>query len=153
MKPPFRYETVTDMLSQTETNKALVRRFVEEVVNQGNLALVDELVAPDFVSHSHGIEDRDAYRQLLADLRTAFPDLQMEIEQLIAEGEWVALRGATSHTHEGPFMGIPATGTHGSHSGMAMVRVVDGRIVEFWEEADMLGLLQQLGAFPAGEPG
>lgn len=139
-------------LNQTEANKALARRFVEEVVNQGNLALVDELIAPDFVSHSHGIQGRDAYRQLLAGIRTAFPDLQMEIEQLIAEGEWVALRGTTSHTHEGPFMSIPPTGIHGSHSGMAMVRVVDGRIVEFWEEADMLGLLRQLGAIPNGEP-
>ncbi|MFW6098236.1 MAG: ester cyclase [Chloroflexota bacterium] len=129
-------------------NKTLVRRIVEEVLNRGRLEVIDELVDESFVLHSHGLEGRDAFKRLVRDIRRAFPDLHCEIELMIAEDDLVAMRLTTTHTHLGPFMGVAPTGVHGSHSGMSFVRVVDSRAVEHWEEADMLGLLQQLGALP-----
>ncbi|MFW5942870.1 MAG: ester cyclase, partial [Chloroflexota bacterium] len=134
--------------TQSERNKQITRHFIEEVLNKGNLDVMDELMAPDFVSHSHGTKGREAYRAVLEGIRRAFPDLQGTIDIMVAEGEWVAVRTTVAHTHLGPFMGVEPTGVHGTHTGMAFVRIVDGQMVEFWEEADMLGLLQQLGAVP-----
>ncbi len=134
--------------SRQERNKALVRRMVQEVFNQGRLAVIDELVDESFVLHSHGLEGRESFKNLVRDIRRAFPDLRGEIDLMIAEDDLVAMRLTTTHTHLGPFMGVAPTGVHGSHTGMSFVRIAGGKAVEHWEEADMLGLLQQLGALP-----
>lgn len=131
-----------------EEKKAVVRRFVEEVYNKGNLNAVDELVAEAYVDHAQNVQGRAAVKEIVSSIRAAFPDLQVTIEDMVAEGDTVAVRTRSTHTHRGHFMGIPPTGVEGSHTGMAFIRIVDGQVVEFWEEADMLGLLQQLDAVP-----
>ena len=139
-----------------EENKAIVRRFVEEVQNRGDLAALDELCAPDFVNHSAppGVPPtRDGLEQLTALFRRAFPDGRMGIEEMLAEGDRVATRKTFRGTHQGDLMGLPPTGRRVEIGLIDIVRVVDGRVVEHWNAVDNLGMMQQLGAIPApGQP-
>lgn len=129
----------------TAKNKETVRRIIEEIINAGRLDLADELIAEDYVDHAGGPHGRDGYKQSVAAVRAAFPDLQMSIEDLIAEGEKVVVRLAAQATHDGVFMGIEPTGRAVSFCGIGIIRVVDGRMVERWNHSDMLALLKQLG--------
>jgi steroid delta-isomerase-like uncharacterized protein len=135
----------------TENNKALARRVNEEGLNRQNPALVDELCAPNFVIHnaSRTIQGLQAYKQFLSKFFTAFPDAHFTIEDLIAEGDTVAVRRTFRGTHTSSLMGIPATGRQVTISEMAILRGADGKFVEAWNNADDLGLLQQLGVIPA----
>ena len=133
-----------------EDNKALVRRYYEEVLTQGNLALLDELFTPAFVSRGPtgpeaGLE---AFRQAVLRSRAAFPDLQVRVEDQVAEGEKVASRWMVRGTHRGAFAGVPPTGRQVTATAIHIHRVADGRIAELWEQFDLLGLLQQLGVVP-----
>ncbi len=133
-----------------EENKALTRRGVEEVWNQKNLAIVDELGAPDYVSHNpamttHGLEQ---YKQLVTMYFSAFPDLHLTIEGQIAEGDKVVTRWTARGTHQGSFMGIPPTGKQTVVTGITIDRYVNGKATESWNNIDDLGLLQQLGVIP-----
>ncbi len=132
----------------TADNKALNRRFVEEVINQGNIEAIDELIDPGVVDHAAlpGFPTgREGAKQFFAMMRSAFPDLHLTIEDMIAEGDKVVMRSTWSGTHQGEFMGIPATGRRVTVSAIDISRVADGRIVEHWEQSDALGLMQQLG--------
>ena len=138
----------------TEDNKALNRRFVEEVINQGNIEAIDELIDPGVVDHAAppGVPTgREGAKQFFAIVRSAFPDLHHTIEDMIAEGDKVVMRSTWSGTHQGEFMGIPATGRRVRVSAIDISRVADGRIVEHWEQSDALGLMQQLGVIPPPE--
>ena len=138
----------------TEDNKALNRRFVEEVINQGNTDAIDELIDPGVVDHAAppGFPTgREGAKQFAAMMRSAFPDLHQTIEDMIAEGDKVVMRSTWSGTHEGEFMGIPATGRQVTVSAIDITRVADGRLVEHWEQFDALGLMQQLGVVPPPE--
>ena len=138
----------------TEDNKALNRRFVEEVINQGNIEAIDELIDPGVVEHAAppGVPTgREGAKQFFAIVRSAFPDLHHTIEDMIAEGDKVVMRSTWSGTHQGEFMGIPATGRRVRVSAIDISRVADGRIVEHWEQSDALGLMQQLGVIPPPE--
>ena len=131
-------------------NKALVRRFVEEVVNRGDLRLLADLVAPNHVRHA---PDGDLYgpegvRIDLADYRVAFPDLEVAIEDVIAEGDWVASRFVLRGTHRGPFLGVAPTGRAVELVGIGVDRVSGGRLTESWVSLDGLGLLRRLGRLP-----
>jgi len=141
------------MSTSEEENKAHYRRTFEEVFNQGNLALVDELVAPDFLDHEvpPGMNNRgpDSTRQLVTMLRTAFPDLHFMIEDLVAEGDTVAGRVTMSGTHLGPFQGIPPTGRSFQQAQMYFVRFRDGKAIEHRAVRDELGMMRQLGVLPA----
>ena len=133
----------------TEENKANTRRFFERI-NQGDLTVIDELCAPNHVSHNaqnttHGPEE---YKQSYALLFTAFPDLHFTIEDQLAEGDKVATRITTSGTHTGDFRGIPPTGKHMTITGMSISHWVGGKSVEVWINTDSLGLRQQIGALP-----
>jgi steroid delta-isomerase-like uncharacterized protein len=137
----------------TEQNKALIRRLMEEVFNQGDTSLVDELFAPDFVEHEelppgipHGIE---AVKTLPTVFRNAFPDFQITIDDVIAEGEKVVARSTWSGTHRGEFMGIPPSGKSVSFGVYDTIRIAGGKIVEHWGQMDELSLMQQLGVIPA----
>lgn len=134
-----------------EANKALIRRLMDEVVNAGNLDAVDELLAPNFVNHNPlpgATPDRDGFKQAFRNLHAAFPDLHVISPDLIAEGDRVvALRGFEG-THDGPFMGVSATGKHIVLDGITVFRVVDGRIAERWGVLDTLGVMRQLGILP-----
>jgi steroid delta-isomerase-like uncharacterized protein len=140
----------------SERNKSIERRLFQEVYGNGNLDLIDELVAEDFVGHGTardgGDQGRDAYRAFVVEMRTAFPDLQLTIEHQIAEGDKVVTRFRASGTHLGPFQGMPPTGKRGDFSGTIIDRVVGGQVVECWSNTDDLGLLQQLGAVPSASP-
>ena len=138
----------------TEDNKALNRRFVEEVINEGNLDAIDELLDPGVVDHAAppGVPTgREGAKQFFAIVRSAFPDLHHTIEDMIAEGDKVVMRSTWSGTHQEEFMGIPATGRRVRVSAIDISRVADGRIVEHWEQSDALGLMQQLGVIPPPE--
>jgi steroid delta-isomerase-like uncharacterized protein len=139
-----------------ETNKATIRRIVEEIQNGDNLALIDELLAPNFVNHTPapGLSpDREGIKQLLSMFRAAFPDGVMTIEDMIAEGDKVATRKTYRGTHQGEFLGLPPTGRHVSVGLIDMMRLVDGKVVEHWNVGDDLSLLQQLGVLPPLEKG
>ena len=135
----------------TADNKALVRRFYEDVFNQRNLALVDQLCSATHVFHNppttlHG---REEFKQLLSVYITAFPDAHFTVEDEIAEGEKVTSRYTFRGTHQGVLMGIPPTGKQVSVTGIIINRIAGGQSVEGWLNFDALGLLQQIGAIPA----
>jgi steroid delta-isomerase-like uncharacterized protein len=140
----------------TKENKAIVRRMTEEVLCGGNFALMDELVAPDFVnhnllatgeaSHSVGVE---SYRREAMEFRSVFPDITVTIIHLLADGDKVIAHGQYRGTHKGELMGIPATGKKVEWSGISIIRIANGKIAERWNIADRYVLLQQLGVIPA----
>jgi steroid delta-isomerase-like uncharacterized protein len=134
----------------SEQNALLVRRAIEEVYNQGNLAAVDELVTNDIVIHSSSdeIHGPAGVKQYVAMLRTAFPDFQMTIEDQIADGDRVVTRWTACGTHTGEFQGIPPTGKKGSMTGIDIDHIANSKVVECWVNSDDLGLLQQLGVIP-----
>jgi steroid delta-isomerase-like uncharacterized protein len=132
-------------------NKALVRRYVEEVLNGKNLALVDELFAEDFVDHDSSMPEARGpagVKRLAAMAHASFPDLHFTIEDIVAEGDRVVYRYTLSGTHGKDFMGIPTTEKKVSVTGIHIYRVTDGKLQEEWENWDMLGLMRQLGVLP-----
>jgi steroid delta-isomerase-like uncharacterized protein len=135
----------------SEQNKAFVRNLIEEVIGRGNFALVEELVADEYVGHSSSPEmnTREGHKQFLVALRRAFPDFQIKIEDQIAEGDKVVTLWTARATHQAEFMGIPPTGRRVVMSGIDIDRLVNGKLVECWTKSDDLGLLQQLGAISA----
>lgn len=138
----------------SEQNKAIVRRALEEVYSRGDLDLVDDLVAEDFVAHSSGpdLRGREAIKQYVRSLREAFPDLHMTIDDQVAEGDKVVTRWTATGTHLGPYQKVPPTGRRGSMSGIDIDYVIDGKTVECWTISEELSLLRQLGIIPAHEP-
>jgi steroid delta-isomerase-like uncharacterized protein len=136
-----------------EQNKAVVRQFVEEVINQGNISLIDELLTSDFVEHEElppGMPaGREATKAMFTMMRSAFPDTKATIEHLIAEGNEVALHITWTGTHEGEFMDIPPTGKSVSINGVDIFGIAEGKIAEHWGVTDMMTLMQQLGVVPA----
>lgn len=136
----------------TEDNKALVRRFFEEVFNEKNLASIDEFVGPNIIEHSlpPGLPAViEGTRLFIGMYLAAFPDLHFTLEDQVAEGDEVATRFTSRGTHKGEFQGIPPTGKQGIVTGMNIYRLAEGKIVEHWLNLDMLGLLQQLGVVPS----
>ena len=134
----------------TEENKALVRRFYEQM-DEDNVAIIDQLVATNYVGHVVGMEDirgLEGLKELAATFHSAFPDLKHVIEDMIAEGDKVVARFTCSCTHKGDFMGIAPTGKQVIYTGISINRIVNGKFVEAWVEIDALGILQQLGAVP-----
>ena len=137
----------------TEQNKTVIRRLLEEVLNQGNMAALDELIHPDFVEREAlpaGIPStREGVDQFFALIRSGFPDMRVAIDDVVAEGDEVVVRSTWSGTHKGEFAGVPPTGKHVSFGVIDIVRIADGKIAEHWGQIDNLGLMQQLGAIPA----
>jgi predicted ester cyclase len=129
-------------------NKALVRRFVDEVQSQGNTDVIDEICSPEFVNPSAppGLPaDREGIKIVTAIFRRAFPDSYFTLEDMIAQGDKVATRKTFHGTHEGEFMDIPPTGQRVSMGLIDIVRIADGRVVEHWSMGNNLGMMQQLG--------
>ncbi len=141
------------MADTLASNKALVRRLYDEGFNAGNLDIVDQLVAPDVVTHNPIILDAprgsDSIRGGIAMLRRSFPDLHVTILDLIAEGDRVAAFLLMSGTNTGDYRRGGATDRHGSMRAFFIWRVADSRLVECWGVADRFGLLQQLGIIPS----
>ena len=137
----------------SEENKALVRRFIEEVWNSGNLDMIDELIAENHVDHdpaqSGAPGGRQAVRSFVEMYRSAYPDTRLAIGEMIAEGDLVAMTWTATGTHRGELMGIAPTGRSVTVSGIGVDRIAGGQIVESWANYDALGMLAQLGALPA----
>ena len=135
-------------MKELDENKALARRFLEEVVNEGNQALADELVAEDFVDHNPlpGLPPgKEGFIRSFGVFRAAFPDLAYAIQDLIGEDDKVVVRWTATGTHRGELMGIPPTETRIATTGVDIFRVADGKLAELWLSWDQLGMMEQLG--------
>ena len=142
----------TEDANALERNKAVIRRFVEEVQNEKNEAAYDELNDPEFVNLSSppGVpSDREGGKLYLWGFLNAFPDSHVTIDDMVAEGDRVVTKKTFTGTHTGDFAGIPATGKTVTLQYVDIMRVREGRIVEHWLSMDQLSFMQQLGVIPA----
>jgi steroid delta-isomerase-like uncharacterized protein len=135
-----------------EQNKAIARRWSEELWSQGMLGVADEIIAADYVRHDAGdpfpVCGPAAVKQLVTLLRTMLPDLTLEIEDMIAEGDKVVSRYTSFATDTQGYMGMPPTGRTIRNPGIQIFRIANGRISESWALRDDLGVLRQLGHLP-----
>ena len=132
-------------------NKALVRRLFAEVWNQGNLTAIDELFATSYIRYDPAAPEAKGLaglKHFVTTLRMAFPDIEVALEDLIAEGDKVAARAIWRGTHQGEYLGIAPTGRQVAVMGTVTLRIVHDKFQEGWLNMDILGLLQQLGAIP-----
>lgn len=139
----------------SEDNKAVVRRWFEEVWNQGREATIDELFPVEGVAHGLGDSESDVrgpeeFKPFAANIRGSIPNTQIRVEDILSEGDRVAVRVTLQGTHTGQGLGVPPTGRSVSVQGIIILRMVDGQIVEAWNSYDQLGLLRQVGALPGG---
>jgi steroid delta-isomerase-like uncharacterized protein len=140
-----------------EDHKALVRRIADDIWNRGDLAVVDEVMAATAAYHGphmpNGTGDRESWRQAIAMYRAALPDSHVVFDDLIAHGDTIVGRWSATGTHTHPLPGVAPTGKRIAISGITIYRFAKGKIVEAWEQLDMLGMWQQLGVvtLPRGE--
>ena len=135
-----------------EENKAVVRRFFEELLSTDNLALAGEILSPDFRFYFAGSPnpmDLKRYKDFLAARRAAFPDRRFAVEDMIAEGDKVSARFTMRGTHNGELRGIAPSGREVTMSGIDIIRLKEGKMVEDRVEVDQLGMMQQLGVIPS----
>jgi steroid delta-isomerase-like uncharacterized protein len=126
-----------------------VRQFIEDVFGRGRLAAVDELVAQDFVPHTYpGTTDRDGLKRAMERVSKGLANASFTIDDMIAEGDRVAVRLTASATQVGEFMGMPATGKRYTIEEIHVFGLRDGKIAEHWHQFDQMGLMRQLGASP-----
>lgn len=130
----------------SEKNKAIVRRFLIETQNDKNLAVIDELVADDFVGHSADVKGPDQLKKVVADNLSAFPGLEVNIEDQIAEGDMVVSRYTAKGMQSGMYRGVLPTGEPVSYTVISIQRLTDGKIVEGWRVVDRLEIVHQIGA-------
>lgn len=131
----------------------LIKRFYTEVIEGGNLALIDELSTNDFVDHEEGLPGQppglDGVRYFVNAVRTAFPDIKAKtIEPYLTDGDMEACQVILTGTHRGEMAGIPATGKTVEFGGTDIIRVVDGKVAEHWGTTDNMRLMQQIGGIP-----
>jgi steroid delta-isomerase-like uncharacterized protein len=141
-----------DSPTTLEHNKALVRRFIDEIFLNGDFGAVDELLADDFTPHTWGAtgSGTDELKAAIERVSSGISDPEMTIDDMIAEGDRVAVRLTSSATHTGEFMGMPPSGKRYEIGEIHIFRVRDGRVVEHWHQADFMGMMRQLGAMPGG---
>ena len=131
----------------------LIKRFYTEVIEGGNLALIDELSTNDLVDHEEGLPGqppgKEGVRFFVNAIRSAFPDIKVKtIEPYLADGDMEACHVVLTGTHGGEMAGIPATGKTVEFGGTDIIRVVDGKVAEHWGTTDNMRLMQQIGAIP-----
>jgi steroid delta-isomerase-like uncharacterized protein len=135
-----------------EDKKALARLYYEQVWSRGNTSILSEIIAPQYIHHDppfpQEARGREGAERIVALYRGAFPDLTIPVDGLIAESDLVVVRWTARGTHLGALMEMSPTGKTIQVSGVEVLRIVDGRIVEEWTNWDQLGLLRQLGAVP-----
>ena len=132
----------------TDQNKALVRKMFDEVMNKRNFSKIADYIAPEFVNHGMPVSGPgpDAFKEILNMFVESFPDMLINVETVIGEGDLVATRGSWKGTHKGDFMGLPATGKEVVVTYQDMWRIQDDKGVENWVDMDIAGLMRQLGA-------
>lgn len=136
----------------TDQNKTIVRRFIDEIFVQGRSGTIDELLADDFVPHtwpSTG-HPKDDLKSATSRAHGALTNPRFTIDDMIAEGDQVAVRLTTSATQTGEFMGMPPTGKTYEIEEIHVFRLRDGKIAEHWHQFDQMGMMKQLGAMPGG---
>ena len=131
----------------------LIKRFYEDVIGNGNLALIDELTTDDIVDHEEGLPGqppgREGVKFFVNAMREAFPDVRLKsIEPMMTDGNLEAARTIVAGTHEGELMGVAATGKSVEFESIDIIRVEDGKVAEHWGVTDTMSLMQQLGAIP-----
>jgi steroid delta-isomerase-like uncharacterized protein len=130
--------------------KSLVRHFYD-AVGAGNLSVIDELVADDFVDREEfpGLEpNKEGVKQFFAMLRSAFPDLRMEVREMLADDDLVSVRVIATGTHEGDFMGMSSSGRRIEVQVFDILRIRNGQVTEHWGLMDAMTMMQQLGGMP-----
>jgi steroid delta-isomerase-like uncharacterized protein len=139
----------------TEENKAVIRRFIDEVFNEGKLAAIPELVDSGYIMHGPGpaVSGRQGMQEFVTTYRTALPDYHCTVEDQVAEGDKVVTRWTVRGTQRGTLDGLPPTGKPVTLAGIVIDRIANGRMAETWEQADVLGMMQQLGLIPASPEG
>lgn len=140
----------------SETNKTVSRRFFNEVFGKGNLAVADEIIVKDHINTGPGnppglLPGIEGTKQLVTMYRNAFPDVHFTIDEQLAEGDKVMTRWTAHGTHQGELAGIPATGKSSTVTGVAVDRIVNGKITESWGIFDEFGMMQELGIIPKPE--
>jgi len=132
----------------TEENKAIVRRYLEES-SRGNLAVVDELIAPNFVAHNPEAapspKGPEGQKRLITAIRETFPDFRIIPQDMIAEDDKVAVRYVVQGTQKGDYLNLPPTAKRINVAGVAIYRLEGGKIAELWSNIDTLGMMEQLG--------
>jgi steroid delta-isomerase-like uncharacterized protein len=138
----------------SQANKDLVRRWFQEVWNDGRTSAIDDLLAPNGVIHGLSGEMRgpSAFKPFHAAYREAFPDVTIRVEDMIAEGDLVAIRWSGTATHRGDTLGFAATQQRVQFTGMGFARIAGGKLVEGWNNFDQLGMFQQLGVVNIPQP-
>jgi steroid delta-isomerase-like uncharacterized protein len=133
-----------------EESKVVVRRFIEEIFVKGNVDAVDKLATADFTPHSWPSvgPGADNLKQAIKRVSAGLSGVSMKIDDMISEDDKVAVRLTAHATHQGDFMGLPATGKEYTISETHIFHMRDGKVAEHWRDADMLGLMRQLGALP-----
>jgi steroid delta-isomerase-like uncharacterized protein len=131
----------------------LIKRFYTEVIEGGNLALIDELSTNDFVDHEEGLPGqppgKEGVRFFVNAIRSAFPDIRAKtIEPYLTDGDMEACHVILTGTHGGEMAGVPATGKTVEFGGTDIIRIVDGKVAEHWGTTDNMRLMQQIGAIP-----
>ena len=136
----------------SDENKAMIRRFVEEVKNKRQYDLIGEIFTTDYVEHNTTVASfgggTAGYVNFLKHLFAAFPEDSMTIGEIVAEGDRVAYRATESGTHKAEFLGIPATGKSATWTEIQFFRIQDGKVVEHWVDVDLFSWFTQLGVIP-----
>ena len=141
--------------TSTEENKAIVARYFNEILNQGKLEVIDEIMSPNFAFRiptlPEPIRGPEGMKQFVTGLRNGFPDIHFTVEREAAEGDKVASRWRILGTHKGEFLGVSPTGNCVEDQGVDIFRIANGKIAEIWVNENDLGLMQQLGVIPSGK--
>jgi steroid delta-isomerase-like uncharacterized protein len=134
------------------TNKQIIRRFTEELINSPTASLAEELIAPDATLYIAGnpepLRGPSGFLSIVEMMRVGFPDIQWKLDDLVAEADRVAARFTIRGTHRGPFLGVPPTGKPIVGQSTSFYRLAGGKIIEDHGLPNMLGILQQIGAVP-----
>jgi steroid delta-isomerase-like uncharacterized protein len=137
----------------SNANKAMIRRFVEDVKNKRQLEQIGDIFRSDYQEHNGTVSSfgpgTDGYAKFLRHLFTAFPEDNVHIDEIVAEGDMVVYRGTETGTHQAEFLGIPATGKSATWTEIQFFRIKDGQVVEHWVDVDLFSWFQQLGVIPA----
>jgi steroid delta-isomerase-like uncharacterized protein len=140
------------MDQKSDSNKAMIRRFVEDVKNKRHLEQLGDIFHPDYQEHNAVVSrfgpGIQGYKNFLAHLFAAFPEDAVTIENIVAEGDMVSYRGIESGTHKAEFLGIPTTGKSATWTEIQFFRFKDGKVAEHWVDVDIFSWFQQLGIIP-----
>lgn len=139
----------------SDSNKDVIKAFLEDVINQGRLERANDLVKEDFVELDPlpgQVQGREGLKAVIHGLRSAFPDMHWVVNEMVAEGQKVVTRFVWTGTHRGIFLGIPSTGRSVEVKGVVIDRLQDGKMADSRILMDTMGLMQQLGVIPSPPP-